>query len=176
MLSIFNSPPLIFQDVHEDAEQHVDDVINGFQRGNGRAARGTGPHLTRDLFEAESAALEHDQGLDFRVFEGEASTEHLKGAAIDADEAGSGIVHGLAEDGAQDQAEEANPQVAEEAGFSAAGFHKTRPNDHLATGGAEGFKEARDVARIVLAITIETDDVLEPKFVSQFVPGLDAAA
>ena len=71
-------------------------------------------------------------------------------------------MYGLSQNGAQHHAEKADAQPAHGAGARAVLGHKARPDDHLAAGAAQGFKNARDVARVVLPVAIHANDVLKP--------------
>ena len=55
----------------------MDEVVDGTEAGDGGAAGAAGMHAAGDFLEAEAAALEHDQGLNFGVFQGEGTAEDL---------------------------------------------------------------------------------------------------
>src|ERR1019366_1444897 len=146
-----------FQYVDKNSKQHVHHVVEGLESGDGRSAGGAGAHVAGHLFEAEAAALQDDECLNFRVFQWETLAEDLQGAAVDADETGGGIAHGLAEDGPQHEAKEADTEGADNAGSGTVVFGETGADHHVAAGGLEGLENAENVAGVVLPIAIHAD-------------------
>jgi hypothetical protein len=68
----------------------------------------------------------------------------------------------LSQDGAQHHAEEAYAQSADRAGAPAVSVHEARSDHHLAARRAQGFEDARDIARVMLPVSIHPDDVSYP--------------
>src|SRR5579864_4843950 len=75
------------QDVHENTQQHMNYIVNGFEGRNGRFARPAGVKTAGDFLEAEGFPLQHHQRFNFRIFQWEAPAEDLQRIAVDADEA-----------------------------------------------------------------------------------------
>src|SRR6516165_4861879 len=69
-----------------------------------------------------------------------------------------------------------NSQRADDAGARSIRAHEARANYHFATGSLQPLKDAGDVARVMLAISIYADDIFESQLVSQFVACLDTTA
>ena len=107
---------------------------------------------------------------------GKLSRNTFSATAVDAHETGRGIVHRLAEDRPQHQAEEADAERADGAGPRAVIADEARADHHFAAGGLEPLEDAGNIARVVLAVAIDADHVLEAEFVGEFVAGLHAAA
>src|ERR1035437_379955 len=102
-----------FQYVNKDSKQHVDDVVERPESGDGRAAGGARAHLAGHLFETEAAALQDHQGFNLGILEGETAAEDVQREAIDAHETGGGIVHLLAQYRPQQEAKKADPERAD---------------------------------------------------------------
>src|SRR5258708_1523487 len=98
------------QDVHEHAQQHMNYIVNGFHRRDGGLACLARMKTAGLLGKPERFPLQHDQGLDLRIFQWEALAEHLQRIPVHADEPGGGVAHILAQDGTQNHAEKVNPQ------------------------------------------------------------------
>ena len=86
-------------------------------------------------------------------------------------------MHGLAEDGPQHRAEEADARASAR-GLEREPFSSTKrePITISQPLSRRRFVDARDIARVVLAVAVHADHVLVAQFVRQLVAGLHAAA
>src|SRR5579871_781177 len=168
-------PAIEFQNVHENSEEDVKDVIQRFHCSNGRAAGQAGTHRAGDFDEAEAAALQHNQRLDFRIFEWKAFAEDAEGLPVHADEAGSRVKHGPAEDRAQHQPEEADAQPANPAGMPVVAVEIAGADYHFTSGIAQFVEDGADIAGVVLAVAIDANHVLKSQLKGEFISGLDAS-
>src|SRR5580704_2704340 len=87
-------------------------IVNGFEWCDRRFASSARVKAAGNFLEAECFPLQHHQRFNLRIFEREAPAEHQQRIAVDAHEAGSRVSHLLTEDGAEDQAEEADTEQA----------------------------------------------------------------
>src|SRR6185437_5001764 len=165
-----------FEDVHEDAQQHVHDVIKRFHSGDGGFAGLSRTKLTGDFLKPEPFALQHHQGLDLGIFEREAACENLQRPAIDADEPGRGVIDPLSQNRAKHRPEEQDAGAAHPRGFRPVALDEAGADHHLAAGSDQPVEHARNVSRIVLAVAIHANYVFVSQFVRQFVAGLYGAA
>src|SRR5580704_4362702 len=104
-------------------------------------------HLAWNLEKAKALALQHHQRFDLRILEWKALAEYLQGIAVHPHKTGGRVVHGFSQNRAEHHAEKADAQAADRARARAVPVHVTRADHHLATGGAQRFEDARDIAR-----------------------------
>src|SRR5258708_6722956 len=131
--------------------------------------------MARDFLELEPLALQYNECLYLRIFEREAFREYFEGLAIDAHESGCRIMHPFSQDGAQNEPEYVDSDRPQETGVPAVAVVESRPDYHVATGVAQRRHDLQDIARVVLAIAVDSDDVVVPQLERQLVAGLDAA-
>src|SRR5262249_26537148 len=141
-----------------------------------RTAGGARMHLAGYFLKAEMPALQNHQRFDLRIFQWKALAEYLQRFPVDAYKSGGGVVHRLSQNGAQHHTEEADAEPPQGARLRPITSHKTRPDHHLAAGTSKRFKDAWNVAGVVLAVAIHTDDVLVTELEGELVPSLNATA
>src|ERR1019366_7599144 len=92
--------------------------------------------------------------LDLRVFERKGPAENAQRLAVDADEAGGGVVHGLAQNGAQHEAEKADAERPYDPRARSVLGDEPRADHHFTARRLEPLEDPRNVARVVLAVAI----------------------